>query len=57
MATSVPVARRAPLQVSVPVDDLARYAGLIGLVSATLAIAGVFATAACLSAWSHPGRP
>lgn len=54
MAPSASADRRPPLQVSLPVDDLARYAGLIGLVSATLAIAGVFATTAYLSAWMVP---
>jgi hypothetical protein len=42
------------LQVRIPVDDLAKYAGLIGLASATLAITGVFATTAYLSAWGVP---
>jgi hypothetical protein len=55
--TAVTDTTQAPspvLQIRVPVDDLAKYAGLIGLASATLAVTGVFATTAYLSAWSVP---
>ena len=39
---------------AVSLEDLTAVAGLIGLVSATLAVAGVIATAAYLSAWDLP---
>lgn len=38
----------------IPVDELAQYAGLTALASAVLAVAGILATAAYLSAWGVP---
>jgi hypothetical protein len=38
----------------VPVDDLAKYAGLTALASAVLAAAGILSTLAYLSAWAVP---
>jgi hypothetical protein len=54
MTPTAAPADRPALKVSVPVDDLARYAGLIGLVTGALAIAGVLASTAYLSAWHVP---
>ena len=45
---------RLAIHRAVSVDELTRFAGLIGLVSATLAVSGTFATAAYLSAWDLP---
>jgi hypothetical protein len=42
---------RPAIHRAVSVDELTRFAGLIGLVTATLAVAGTLATAAYLSAW------
>ena len=46
--------QRPAIHRAVSVDELSRFAGLIGLVSATLAVSGTFATAAYLSAWNLP---
>jgi hypothetical protein len=43
-----------PLRVRIPVDELARYAGLTALASTVLAVAGILATATYLSAWGVP---
>jgi hypothetical protein len=45
---------RPAIHRAVSVDELARFGGLIGLVTATLAVSGTFATAAYLSAWDLP---
>lgn len=45
---------RPAIHRAVSADELTRFAGLIGLVSATLAVSGTFATAAYLSAWGLP---
>jgi hypothetical protein len=45
---------RPAIHRAVSVDELTRFAGLIGLVSATLAVSGTIATAAYLSAWDLP---
>lgn len=45
---------RAPLTIRIPVDELARYAGLTALASSVLAVAGILATASYLSAWGVP---
>lgn len=49
-ATSEPAA----IHKAVSVDELTRFAGLIGLVSATLVVSGTLASAAYLSAWDLP---
>lgn len=43
------------IDVRIPIEELAKYAGITALVSAVLAVAGVVATAAYLSAWGIPG--
>ena len=45
---------RPAIHEAVSVQGLTAFAGLIGLVSATLAVAGVMATSAYLSAWGVP---
>ncbi len=52
MADATP--ERPAIHRAVSVDDLTRFAGLIGLVSATLVVSGTVATAAYLSAWDLP---
>lgn len=54
MALDASPADRTTLRHAVPVDELARYAGVIGLVTAVLAVAGVLSTSAYLSAWNVP---
>jgi hypothetical protein len=45
---------RPAIHRAVSVDDLTRFAGLLGLLSATLVVSGTVATAAYLSAWDLP---
>src|SRR4051794_29706392 len=52
MADTTP--ERPAIHRAVSVDELARFGGLIGLLTATLAVSGTFATAAYLSAWDLP---
>ena len=46
---------RPALTFRLPVDDLAKYAGLTALGSAVLGAAGILSTLAYLSAWGVPG--
>jgi hypothetical protein len=45
---------RPAIHRAVSVDELTRFAGLLGLVSAALVVSGTFATAGYLSAWDLP---
>ena len=54
MTAASPTPGRATLSIPIDTDVLAKYAGLIGLASAILAVAGIFATTAYLSAWGIP---
>jgi hypothetical protein len=47
-------AGRPAIHRAVTVDELTRFAGLIGLITAALAVSGTIATAAYLSAWDLP---
>jgi hypothetical protein len=53
-ASPLEPAEHRVLAIRLPVDDLAKYAGVTALASAVLAIAGILATVAYLSAWNVP---